>query len=313
MTTSVASNELQRKILFFRIDIGVDDGGVPLTYNPVPTLSAIEALPFVNGDDSRYQLQDDGSALCLINYTNQNRPRVQFCRVRRTGLPQLETAGHVTDLNIEPETGLLEAAHLMFFPGNIVGAEYNHFGPRISRLGTYLLQKSGLDYEKIIFRALLRGDASAQLDRLTDLRLIEIAIVPAFAEVTRQSDESLADALAANGRAIQATPKILELKLQPQANERQSFLRSKRERLKQIVAIPEFRQGAQKLQVRGKCSDSERVETIELLGDQLVSTQSIVRLNDRGRALDSNSAFDAIEESYQQLKGELELVAGMSL
>ena len=61
-----------------------------------------------------------------------------FCQIRRTGLPQLEQAGTVSDLKIADNAGLVEAVHVVFFPDNIVGADFNFYGPRLSRLGYYL-------------------------------------------------------------------------------------------------------------------------------------------------------------------------------
>ena len=191
-------------------------------------------------------------------------PSVRFCRVRRTGLPQLEQAGQISDLNLTPETGLLEAIHVTFFPNNIVGAEYNHFGPRVSRLVSYLLYKSQKSVPSVSFRPLLRGNAAEQLDRLTDLRMLEISILPAFAEVTKRSDESLADALEANARAVES-PKILQAVLKPVENAQRSFLSRKRGPLKEMVGDDTLREGSVKLLVRGKCADSGRVETIDLL------------------------------------------------
>ena len=36
---------------------------------------------------------------------------------------------------------MVEVTHLVFFPDNVIGSEYNHFGPRISRLPLYLREK----------------------------------------------------------------------------------------------------------------------------------------------------------------------------
>ena len=312
MTSQPPNNLLERKILFFRADIGFDDGGVPLEFDPLPTLTAIGVLPFTDDDQGRYEAEVDGNALCLIIHHLQPMASVRFCRVRRTGLPQLEQAGLITDLDLTPESGLLESIHVTFFPNNIVGAEYNHFGPRISRLGSYLHSKSQKAAPRATFRPLLRGDATAQLDRLTDLRLLEISVLPSIVEITRQSDDSLADALEANARAVE-TPKTLQAILKPLENAQTSFLSRKRGPLKEMVGNESLREGSAKFQVRGKCADSGRVETIDLLKDQLISTQGIVRMNERSRALNPDSAFEAIRESYELLKDELEEAAGVSV
>ena len=312
MTSQPTNNLLERKILFFRADIGFDDGGIPLEFDPMPALTAIDALPFTNDYEGRYEAEVDGNALCLIIHQREPMASVRFCRVRRTGLPQLEQAGQITDLDLNPESGLLESIHVTFFPNNIVGAEYNHFGPRVSRLGGYLHYKSQKAVSRATFRPLLRGDATEQLDRLIDLRLLDISVLPSLVEITRRSDESLADALEANARAVE-TPKVLQAVLKPLEAAQRSFLSRKREPLKEMVGNETLREGSAKFQVRGKCADSGRVETIDLLKDQLISTKGIVRMNERSRALNPNSAFEAIQESYGQLREELEEAAGVSV
>ena len=120
MTSQPANNLLERKILFFRADIGFDDGGIPLDFDPQPALTAINALPFTNDDGGRYEAEVDGNALCLIVHQGGSMPSVRFCRVRRIGLPQLEQAGQITDIDQFPykwvavgKTGVLAVADSM--------------------------------------------------------------------------------------------------------------------------------------------------------------------------------------------------------
>ena len=45
-------------------------------------------------------------------------------------------------LRIDPASGLSEVCHVVWFPGNYIGAEFNFYGPRISSLHSYLSSKS---------------------------------------------------------------------------------------------------------------------------------------------------------------------------
>ncbi len=313
MTSRTKRNTLERKILFFRADIGNDAGGRPLPFYPSAALGAIDALPFSHGPSGRYELEDNGNALCLFNHSNGQGLAARFCRVRRSGLPQLERAGQISNLDLPAESGLLEAIHVVFFPQtNIVGAEYNHYGPRVSRLGSYLYDKSNKAVPRAVFLSLLRGDAAEQLERLTDMRLLEFSIRPPFVDFVRQANQSLGDAFAANSRVLE-NPEILQVTLKPQKEDRQGLLTRIRESLRILFGSNEILEGAERLQVRGKCEDSGQVETIDLLKDQLVSVKSIVRMGERSRALDSASAFEAIREAYQQLEDDLEKAAGVSV
>lgn len=310
MTYPQTNNTLERKIHFYRAYIGKDDGGRPFPFDPAPALERINDLPFTNDENGRYLLDSDGNALCVVDYSDSDNQRIRFCRVRRTGLPQLERAGNISDLNIDPDTGLLEAVHVVFFPDNTVGAEYNHFGPRVSRLGSYFIEKAGNEPRRLTFSHLLRGDASEQLDRLTDLRLLDFSISPAFIDMVRQADAGLGDAIDANRRAI-GEPETVRLLLSPEKGNQSGFLNKMINPLKQLFANGVY-ENSKRMQVRGKCEDTGRVETINLLNDLFISTQQIVRLNERGRALDPESAFQAIRAARQELGDSLQNASSIS-
>lgn len=316
MTLRHNRNAVERKIYFYRADAGVDEGGVPLPFDPLPALRIIDGLDFSDNGNSRYQLDIDGNALCIVDPLLSRGRNVRFCLVRRTGLPQLEQAGKITDLNIALDSGLLEAVHVVFFPGqmpgtDIIGAEYNHFGPRISRLGGYLYEKSDgiIQYPK--FRPLLRRDFSEQLDRLQEIRIFEINIRPSFVEVVRRADRSLATAFEANASLVEE-PETIAILAKPQKHRRQSLLERLSGPFRFLLNHDESQQ-LEKFKIRGKCIDTGRVETIDFLKDQFISSKRIFRLNNRSRALDPNSAFQAIREAYNDFREELEVAASVGL
>ena len=319
MTYPQTNNTLERKIHFYRADIGNDAGGRPFPFDPAPALERIKDLPFTNDESGRYLFEPDGNALCVVDYSDSDNQRIRFCRVRRTGLPQLERAGNISDLDIAPDTGLLEAVHVVFFPDNVVGAEYNHFGPRVSRLGSYLSEKSGNELrpltsrnelQPLTFRPLFRPDAAEQLDRLTDLRSLEFSVSPAYTSIVRQAEPSLADAFDANARVLEE-PKIVRLLLIEKENQ-SGFLNKMRNPLKRLVTDDAIHENSDRLQVKGRCEDTGRVETINLLNDMLISPEQIVRLNERGRALDPESAFQAIREAYERLYDDIQNATSVS-
>lgn len=305
MVSGSVPGTLERKIYFYRADIGTDEGGRPLTFDPTPALDAIYSLPFTDDAHGRYEFDTDGNALSVRRYHSSSNVTLQFGRVRRNGLPQLEQAGNISDLVLAADEGLLEATHIVFFSDNIVGAEYNHFGPRVSRLGSFLHEKSDGAVPRAIFRPILRGDAAKQLDRLSDLRVLDLSVMPSYVDVVRQSHVSLADALAANGRVLES-PKVLQVILKPEREASTGFLANMTGGLRELVSNGNVHGGADRLQVRGRCKDTNRVETIDLLKDQLISTKAIVRMNQRSRALVPSAAFQAIRDAYQDLQDELE-------
>ena len=312
MTYERIRGTLERKIFFYRVDLRDEESGRPIEFDPLPALREIEELPFTNAtndDQGRYDFDLDGNALCLVNHGQYPNPSVRFCRVRRTGLPQLEQEGQITDLLLSPDTGLLEATHIVFFPNSIVGAEYNHFGPRVSRLGSYLHEKSKGAVPDVRLRPLLRVDIAAQLDRLTEVRWLEMSINRSYIDEIRRADDSLADAFDAASRAIGNT-EIVVMTLKIEKQSRVSIRDSIVHRLKNLINQDSAHNGnifqnSDRIQVRGKVRDTDRVETIDLLKDAIVSTKGIVRLSERGRALNTESAFQSIHQAYSELEEDI--------
>lgn len=159
-------NTVERKISFYRIYTGNNSNGKPYNFNVKPILSQLNELPLDNFHDVKglYETDEEGDSICAFPQLDiEDYPSLRFCRIRRSSFPLIENAGNIRDLVINPEEGLLEPIHVVFFPHNIVGVEYNHFGPRISRLGDYLLSKTTIDYPTVRFEALIRDDVIQQL------------------------------------------------------------------------------------------------------------------------------------------------------
>lgn len=313
MTQNPMRNSVERKIHFYRVDIGADGSGRRLPFNPLPALNVIGNLPFDSSDAGRYEVDDAGNALCVTDYKTdpQSNVTVQFGRVRRTGLPQQELGGKITDLNLAPDAGLLEATHVVFFPNNIVGCEYNHYGPRVSSLGNYMHVKSRKVVERATFTPLVREDPIEQLNRLGEIRLFEMRVHPSYTKSIRNVDDSLADAFDANAKVFEE-PQAIQVVLRPGDQGRVPALGKLLTPLRNLLRRDGLSPSVERLQIRGKCTDTGRVETIDLLKDQLVSTKRIVRLNDRGRALNPESAFDGVIEAYRELQNDIEEAVGVS-
>ena len=304
MTNRNMGNTVERKIYLFRADAGRDSAGGALDFDHADAMAKIRELPFTDDDRGRYLFDTDGNALCAFPGDRSPDHTLRFGRVRRTGLPQLEQGGSVTDLLLRTDQGLIEPIHVVFFSGNIVGVEYNHYAPRLSTFANYLRTKGLCDEPAVAFRPLLRCDAADQLDRLNEIRLLEFTIRPAYVDTVRRAERSLGEAFAANAQAVN-NPDTVHLKLAISRVDRLSMLTKVVGPLKGLMGTGDLSQNVLKLQVRGQCLDTGRVETLDLLQDHLISTKRIVKLTPRGRALDSLSAFDAITESHDELQPEL--------
>ena len=65
-------------------------------------------------------------------------PCIAYVRCRSEGLPMLARAVALEDLIIDTDAQLAELTHAVFFDDHVIGGEYNHFGPRVTALASYL-------------------------------------------------------------------------------------------------------------------------------------------------------------------------------
>ena len=140
---------VQRKIYFYRWQQirQLDEAQV---FDPATAANLIADLPFAGRE--RYLELEDGNDVCVWpSQLPTGRVVMQVGVVRRYGLPQLEEDGTVSALALTERQGLLESTHAVFFPNGIVGAEFNFFGPRLSRLSGYMQEKLGLQIPFIKF------------------------------------------------------------------------------------------------------------------------------------------------------------------
>ena len=301
---------VERKIQFFRAHVGVDPSTLqPKCFDPQPALDAISKLRFqnTNNDETgRYEYDDDGNAVAVWPDSG-NPPRLMFCRIRRNELPRREDGGSLSELNLRSSTGLAEPIHVIFFPDNIVGAEYNHFGPRLSSLGRHLHEKSDKAIEVTTFRPLIHKDILKQLKRLGTLRLFELTVNESYREIANTINQPNVGSL----RLLQeADPGLKTVSVRLTMNETAGtdvfnrMMGAARGFLESDL-LSEF---ATKFHLRGLCRDSGRVETIDLLKEFVTTTKLIERIGPRGRSLRSESVYSAIAEAYSELGDELQIL-----
>lgn len=301
---------VERTVQFFRTDVGSTGDGRPRPFDPTPALTKLESLPFADAPYGRYKSDGVGSVLCLF-VTKDQWDRVQFSRIRRTQLPLVEEEGRLSELSLPANAGLSEAIQVMFFPHNIAGAVYNHFGPRISRLGRYLREISDNAIPPVVFRPLLNDDASRAIDNLSDLRVLDFDIRPSYKNVVADADKSLAQAFCATEELL-GSPKTISLVVKSDPQNARTLLPKLQGALRRILQRPDLHENVQRLRVTGRGMDTGRVGTVNLLSDHLISKQQIERVSDRNRSLDGRSAFRAISDAYADLREDLESAASVS-
>jgi len=296
-------NTVERKIHFFRIVPGAE--GTPLSFDDLARASEeVNGLDWTL--DGRYMAVADGNAVSM--WCDQSRPqvRLRMGTRRTTGLPDVEASGNLTPLAIGDNEGLSEITHMIIFPDNTVGTEFNFFGPRVQRLKHYLEAKT--DVAPVKLQMLLQGDVETRLSHFRSISLIHL-------RYKRTDAQTLADmaagGLAATFRGISGNVPLVELILR---NERYSdvpLAESFFDSVKNLVRRPESRQSLDIFQIKGFNEETHKPEVFDLLADALITTRQVVKQGERRRNISSESMYQAINDSYSELRDTINAAAAL--
>ncbi|HSQ60881.1 MAG TPA: hypothetical protein VLT84_10710 [Acidobacteriota bacterium] len=190
---------------------------------------------------------------------------------------------------------------MIFFPDNIVGSDFNFYGPRLSRLSQYIASKNeGLEIE---FEPLLRADIAEQLADLRDVRVLRLRGRASLAASVRRASQSLSEAFEAATQAGDAEDIEVVLRMRPHS--RRALGAQVLRAVRRMAGMDDLRAEARTFVVSGYSGRSGQVDEIDVLRDQLIVSKQIVRMNERSRALDADSAFDSIAEAHGELRDDL--------
>ncbi len=208
------------------------------------------------------------------------------------------------------ESGLAECVHVMFFPENIVGIEYNNDGPRIARIGEYLYVKSQDVCPQVPeFEQLLQRDVVRKLEHMRIIRRFKLKVRESLFSSIEQADESLARAFQAARDLGQA--KEIELILSVGRGNgtlgKKVFNMAKR-----LLTLQNTNIDLISGEIRGY-NETGKIEIIDLLNAKLVAEKSIPRQKTRTNVPQSELVYTAIEESYKELKDQLLSALGVTL
>lgn len=290
-------NRLERHIYFYRIGLFTPGrtASAAQAFDPTPFL---DRLPAVLATDDRY-LETGDRVTCCFPDSGSVRPRVRVANIRRSALPQVESGGVLTPLAIDERSGLAEQIHVAFFDQDVVGAEFNFYGPRPWRLAEYLHRKCGAPL--LTIEPLLRPDVMALLDQLEDVRIMTLRIRRDTIDDVRLVDESLGAAFA---RTAQWAPDM-EIVLRKQPHAREPLPERVLGAVRRLAGSEEVRRGARTFRVTGRRSDTGDISVVDILKSDLVATRRILRAGPRQRTLDSADAYAAIEDAYVELRDEI--------
>jgi hypothetical protein len=245
------------------------------------------AFYLVDGDPGEEQ------SLCAVVDRAESPHRVRFYRVRRRNLPETEGGGVFRALELGEQDGLAESIHMVFFDDDVVGAEYNHYGPRATTFGGFVQERCSQD---VRLRYLIRSDVIEKILRMPEIRKVRIKVEPSVATALKQHAGGLGGAFDA-AEVFQAG-RYMELVLAARAADR-SFTDNVKSLLRAIRGQNAVGH-VDAFEVYGKNQDSE-YEHLNLLHDRVIVQTEISRESPRSRALDKDSAYAAVEAAYASL------------
>ncbi len=109
--------------------------------------------------------------------------------------------------------------------------------------------------------------------------------------------------LAAAARAGKADTVEIVLKPIPRS---QNFLDlSLRDAARRLFENPETRTSAQRFLLKGSNEDSNKIDLVDVLSDELIATKKVLLQDELYRSVSSDSAYNAIEEAYKELHSQL--------
>ena len=274
-------------------------------------LQLIEQLPWTL--DGRYNDEGDETLSTVWpDITRTGKVRCCLGVIRRGNLPMMEQDGVLSDLNIPTKAGLAELTYVVQFGKGVLGVLNNVYGPRVTKLTEYLRVKAQASLPQPFLKALLRPDVSQQIERLLDIRLLDIGVHQSELTHLEEYDTgSLSQLL--RGAAEIGNAKRIRLILQPEARAGEGLNASVASLAARLSRIPHVGRIFHKFAVKGYDPLIDAKIDIDVLRDLMVSRQQVVFEDSRSRALSATSAYAAIERAFSEIEPELARAAEASL
>lgn len=295
---------VDKQVKFYRLVVDADRTKI------IDNISEMlqHAVDLPDSDDLEMPREVGNSeASVLLKVHSAEKQEFSLGAIRADDFPGTVKGRQIASLDVDSDTNLIEMTHIKIFEKNIVGVVYNHHGARISQLYPYLKHISAPISDTFHVEALLKRNSAGKLDDIPIITSGEISMhVPYVAQRdpgVRSTTESLQD-LAASLNNSQFVIKLVRVK--NQADQKRFW-----ELVKTLVSTEDFREGLKVFKVKGKNVKTERTETIDFLKDQITQLRKIAKRDPKSRELNPQSAFDAIQLAYNDLKAEL--VAAISV
>jgi hypothetical protein len=214
----------------------------------------------------------------------------------------MERTGKLSALNIPDDAGLAETAHFVFFADGVLGAEFNFFGPRSSRLAAFLADKAAEECQSIRFAPVLRGDTRALLDKLRHIVSVKLSIRAPFIPKLVAEAPTLGEAFRSIHRASDA--EVIQLELKPTPRSMAEIAKSFVGLIRSLASGMDH-EGLAGFRVKGREEPSGPVHEVNVLNELLFVQERMMLQDRRTRAIQRESAYAAIEQAYEENRDAL--------
>ncbi len=289
---------IPRKIYFYYLDVveKKNDTSIPNVYNFFSEILQSERCSL------HYPAED-----CFVSITSQDTSltKGQIINSRKDDLPQLESSRELSPLRLENNQGLANVTHFVLFNTNVVGVEFNFYGPRISKLKNFLK----LFYEdqySLEIRLMTSEDILEKIKKYGEIYSVDVQIRREVSHLMEKSDNPLFHIF----KTIRQTTPADVLRFSGQIDKKKRDEKSFKTMIdpvlkKEYLDNPEFMDGMEIFKIKAKNKETDRIDDIDVLKDRLTETKAIKPIDTNHKAVDSNSMFNAIIEAYDDLKTEI--------
>jgi len=305
---------LTRSIHFFQFDAGLDNDGNERELSIHKLVKAIRELNKKdnanpsNIDKESYWTSDSETYCAWVEKKEKGqRRKLIFAKIKRHAFPLQEINFELKGLNLPKGAGIAELIHIVLFPNNIIGFDYNADGPRIHKFREYLNVKLKNQLDGVALNALLRKAVEDQLKNLSRISLFKIKLKPSFAKKVEKANISLFDSIHQTFSNLKA--EYIDILVKLDLDEGRKQLPKVVKSLKGMLNLNPTTSELMTLDIKGQ----RGLDTIHLMNSRLVCRKKILT-NDQGtNAVASTSAFEAIEEAYSELADEIKNASSINL
>jgi|Deesub1362A_J573_1020465.scaffolds.fasta_scaffold04127_6 hypothetical protein len=302
---------VQRIIYFYKVE--AKKNGKIIT-NLANIFGYINSLSFsLNGRIRK--LIDRNDHICMILHSTKYPIKGLLGVIRKEALPVVfkESTGNTKGLAISSDEGLYDPIHFIIFKlenrdktlmTNILGAEFNYYGPRPSRISWYVRGVTPQLIDEIKLLPIIRGDVEELLNKFSEIKWVKLSVNMHAAQALKDYDTTLFSGLDFISRFSGA--RDIELVLKPQYRKKKGSLALTIDKIKELIKRKDAQEALNQFKLKALSTETGEYEIIDLLNEFILSRKQVAKISDVYRNVDSDSMFEAINSAYYEQKTEIE-------